>query len=107
MARLPCLAGPPQRGEALQRRDAGVARTRAATEERSNAERPLGGEHGPSPAPRRAWPSQNLVGLIVLVVDDDEGSRDYFAMALRTAGAAVVTASSAEEAVASAREHPP
>jgi CheY-like chemotaxis protein len=39
------------------------------------------------------------VGLTVLVVDDDEGSLDYFTTALRAAGAAVVTASTAVEAL--------
>ena len=40
-----------------------------------------------------------LVGLRVLVVDDDEGSRDYFAMALQTAGAIVTVSATAPEAL--------
>jgi CheY-like chemotaxis protein len=42
---------------------------------------------------------RNLSGLTVLVVDDDEGSLDYFTMALQAAGAAVLPASTAVEAL--------
>ncbi len=57
-----------------------------------------------------AWPCQqeparparlplNLAGLKVLVVDDDESSLDYFAMALTMCGAAVTAVVSAREAL--------
>ena len=43
----------------------------------------------------------------VVVVDDDEGSLDYFAMALRTYGAVVLTASNAVDALQLVRERRP
>lgn len=48
-----------------------------------------------------------LRGLKVVIVDDDEGNLDYFAMALRTYGADVVTASSAVEALRLVQEEKP
>jgi len=51
------------------------------------------------PAPRPSQRPRILLGLTVLVVEDDEGSAEYFAMALRSAGATVVTASSAVDAL--------
>ena len=49
--------------------------------------------------PRPSLLPRNLVGLKVVVVDDDESSRDYFALALSTCGAEVTTASTAVEAL--------
>src|SRR5256885_1628854 len=49
--------------------------------------------------PRPSLLSRNLVGLKVVVVDDDESSLDYFAVALGTCGAEVMTASTAAEAL--------
>src|SRR5262245_44735831 len=70
-------------------------------------ERPLtGGPRGAS-ITRPAWPTPRLSGLTVLVVDDDEGSRDYFAMALRIAGAVVATASTAVDALRLLQQHRP
>ena len=46
----------------------------------------------------------NLVGLQVVVVDDDEDSLEYFAAALRACGATVTTASTAVDALALVRE---
>jgi CheY-like chemotaxis protein len=43
----------------------------------------------------------------VVVVDDDETSLDYFAMALRTCGAVVMTASSAEDGLRLIQEQHP
>jgi CheY-like chemotaxis protein len=60
-----------------------------------------------SPTARRSSAPGSLVGLTVLVVDDDEGSLDYFEVALRTAGAAVVTASSASDALRVVQERRP
>jgi len=48
-----------------------------------------------------------LAGLKVLVVDDDEGNLDYFAMALRAYGARVVTASTAVDGLRLVQEHRP
>ena len=56
---------------------------------------------GPAPLPR------NLVGLTILVVDDDEASLDYFEVALRTCGAVVVTASGAIDALRVLQEQRP
>jgi CheY-like chemotaxis protein len=47
---------------------------------------------------------RNLVGLQVVVVDDDEDSLDYFVAALRACGAAVLKASTAVDALALVRE---
>ena len=60
-----------------------------------------------SSAAQPSWPLQNLSGLRVLVIDDDEGSLDYFATALRTAGASVTTASTARDGLSLAQEHHP
>src|SRR5688572_27362832 len=54
-----------------------------------------------------SWPLQSLLGLRVLVIDDDEGSLDYFATALQTAGATVTTASNAGDGLRLAQEHHP
>jgi CheY-like chemotaxis protein len=43
----------------------------------------------------------------VLVVDDDEGSRDYFAMALQVAGAVIATAATAADALRALQGEPP
>jgi CheY-like chemotaxis protein len=52
-----------------------------------------------SATPRPSLLPRNLVGLKVVVVDDDETSLDYFALALSACGAAVMTASTAVEAL--------
>jgi CheY-like chemotaxis protein len=52
-----------------------------------------------SARPAESRPRRRLAGLKVVVVDDDEGNLDYFAMALRTYGAEVATASAAVEAL--------
>jgi len=61
------------------------------------------------PAPLRAVPPlpRNLVGLSIVVVDDDDGSLDYFAVALRACGATVRTAATATDALALVRERHP
>jgi CheY-like chemotaxis protein len=55
-------------------------------------------------APRPPGLPRNLVGLHVVVVDDDEDSLGYFAAALRACGATVTTASTALDALALVRE---
>jgi CheY-like chemotaxis protein len=65
------------------------------------------GASSESSSPKAQVPPRTLRGLRVLVVDDDEGSLDYFSMALRSLGAVVVTASTALDAVRLFREQPP
>jgi CheY-like chemotaxis protein len=82
-------------------------RLRAASEEPPARSQPVPGEPHAAPAPRRGWPPRDLTGLTVLVVDDDEGSLDYFSVALRVAGARVLTAASAREALRLVEERRP
>ena len=49
----------------------------------------------------------DLTGLQVVVVDDDQSSLEYFALALRTYGAAVRTASNAADALRLVHTRPP
>jgi two-component system CheB/CheR fusion protein len=64
---------------------------------------------GPPPADRRhaANDDRQLGDLRVLVVDDDAGTRDALAELLNHRGAQVVTAASAEEAMAAVQEFEP
>ena len=73
------------------------AHTRAAAESASR-EHPVGGRHQEA-SDRAAKLPRNLLGLSVVVVDDDEASLEYFAVALRACGAVVLTASTALEAL--------
>ncbi|MBM4441199.1 MAG: response regulator [Candidatus Rokubacteria bacterium] len=57
------------------------------------------GDHRAAPAPGDALAPRYLAGVHVLVVEDDEDSADYFAVALRTSGAVVATAANAPEAL--------
>jgi CheY-like chemotaxis protein len=50
---------------------------------------------------------RNLVGLRVLVVDDDEDSLQYFAAALRACGADVTTSSTAADALSRVQDGRP
>jgi CheY-like chemotaxis protein len=65
-----------------------------------------GAHHELSTAPQSRLP-RNLVGLTIVVVDDDEASRDYFAIALRSCGASVLTASTARDALRLVQEQRP
>jgi CheY-like chemotaxis protein len=60
-----------------------------------------------SSTPTRSPFPRDLVGLDVLVVDDDSGSLDYFAAVLNLCGAIVMTASSALEALRLMQERRP
>ena len=60
-----------------------------------------------SPIPRPPELPRNLVGLEVVVVDDDADSLEYFAAALRACGATVTTASTAVAALALVRDRGP
>ena len=51
--------------------------------------------------------SQEPLGPLVLVVDDDQDTRDMYAMYLSASGMRVLTASSAEAALTMAVEHVP
>jgi hypothetical protein len=80
--------------------------TRAGAESPSR-EHGATGAHREAPDPAGGLP-RNLLGLTVVVVDDDEASLEYFAVALRTCGADVLTASTAVEGlqlVEQARPH--
>jgi diguanylate cyclase len=98
-----------RRLEALPQRPAPQHRhIRAASKDRSRPEHPeasgsseLSSRPGPSRLPR------NLAGLTVLIVDDDSASLDFFAVVLKICGAAVMTASSALEALGQFRERQP
>jgi diguanylate cyclase len=92
--------------EALTTPRAGRRYTSAASEERpSGPARP--GEHRESPQPSRSPVAPVLAGLTVMVVDDDADSLDYFGMALRAAGAVVIVASNAVDALRIVRERHP
>jgi CheY-like chemotaxis protein len=80
---------------------------RASADDRRGAESQRGRVERGSSAPRSSQPAQRLAGLTVLVVDDDADSLDYFAIALRTAGATVTTTSTATEALAFVQAYGP
>lgn len=58
------------------------------------------GRHGHAQTPRARRLPANLVGIKVLVVDDDAASLDYFSMALGMCGAVVTVAAQARAALA-------
>src|SRR5687768_17494434 len=57
------------------------------------------GQHPESSAPRPARPPRELVGVRVVIVDDDADTVEYFAVALTACGAAVTTAATAINAL--------
>jgi CheY-like chemotaxis protein len=70
------------------------------------------GDPPSAPAPgtstaRRASLPRILVGLTVVVVDDDDDGLDYFTVALGACGAMVLAASTAPDALVLVREHRP
>ena len=81
-------------------------RARAAAGDRPSGE-PRAGRHQESAGPRPPGLPRNLVGLLVVVVDDDADSLEYFAAALRACGATVTTAPTALDALARVRERRP
>jgi len=87
------------RNEALPRRDAEHRSLRAAAGDRPGHGDASSGRRRAWSAPQASATSPLLGGVSVLVVDDDEASRDYFAVALQTAGATVETAGTALEAI--------
>src|SRR5438552_3242329 len=97
-----------RRLEALPKRPAPRHRhTRALSEDRSRPEHPDAGGQRESSTPRPSRLPRNLVGLTVLVVDDDSASLDFFAVVLKLCGAAVMTAPSAIEALGLMQERQP
>jgi len=80
---------------------------RAVSEEQSRSRRPEGGDARESSAPGPSRLARTLVGLSVLVVDDDSSNLDFFAAVLKICGAGVLTASSAVDALALVRERRP
>ena len=98
----------PLRSEALPKRYVADPRSiRGATDDRPEQDDPRPGGHRESSAPRPSWPPRRLAGVTVLVVDDDESSLDYFALALRAAGAVVTTASTALDGLKLVQEQRP
>lgn len=97
------------RCEALPKRDVYRRRHLRGGTEQPGKEQPSTdtGGYRQGPAAEPSWPPRNLLGLRVLVIDDDEASLDYFAVALKTAGAAVTTASNATDGLRLAQEHRP
>jgi diguanylate cyclase len=97
-----------QRSEALPKRGPWrCRRVRAATDGGSPHERSVPGGHRESSASRPSPLPRNLVGLKVVVVDDDLDGLEYFAAALGACGAAVTTASNALDALRLVQEHGP
>jgi CheY-like chemotaxis protein len=80
---------------------------RAGSEEQQQSKRPEGGDHRESSAPGPSLLARTLVGVSVLVVDDDSSNLDFFAAVLKICGADVMTASSAVDALALVRERCP
>jgi CheY-like chemotaxis protein len=105
-ASLPSLDFP--RSEAFPERTAPPPRRRARAATQDWIPRDaLSGRHRASPATSRPGPLADLRGLTVVAVDDDPDTLDYFAVALRAAGAVVVLASNAPDALRLIEEHAP
>jgi CheY-like chemotaxis protein len=77
------------------------------SEEQSQSKRPDAGDQRESPVPQPSRLARTLVGVSVLVVDDDSANLDFFAAVLKICGAAVLTAPSAADALALVRERRP
>ena len=101
------LADSPRLEALPKRRPSRHLHIRAVSEEQSRSRHSEGGEHRESPAPGPSRLARTLVGVNVLVVDDDSSNLDFFAAVLKICGAAVMTASSAVDALALVRERRP
>ena len=100
------LANSP-RLEALPKRHTPRHYIRAVSQHPLRPEVPdTGSQHESSTRTQSRFP-RDLVGLNVLVVDDDSGSLAFFAAALNLCGAAVMTAPSALEALRLMQERRP
>jgi CheY-like chemotaxis protein len=82
-------------------------RLRAAANDRTFRDDGIESRSEEFPSVRPPKLPRNLVGLQVVVVDDDPDSLEYFAAALRACGATVMTASTAVDALALVRERGP
>jgi CheY-like chemotaxis protein len=103
----PCRLANSPRLEALPNRPTPRRwQIRDAKQDPPPLEHPDRGQCAPSTPTRSPFP-RDLVGLDVLVVDDDSGSLDYFAAALNLCGATVMTTSSALEGLRLMRERRP
>ena len=102
----PCAIIDSPRDEALPKERAWRRIITAASEE-PPSDLNVAGQVRPSADPSRSSVSAVLAGLTVMVVDDDPDSLDYFGMALRAAGAVVIVASNASEALRTVQDHRP
>jgi len=90
------------RAEALPRAHRRGRPPRSAADEPPVPEPMASGRHGHVEAPRATRLPSDLVGVKVLVVDDDAGTLDYFSVALNLCGAVVAVAARAREALETA-----
>lgn len=93
--------------EALPKRHTPNHRVWAVSESSSRPTHPHTGDQREAPVPAPSHLPRNLAELTVLVVDDDSASLEFFAVVLKICGAAVVTASSAREALGLVQERRP
>jgi len=92
------------RNEALPKRPPHrLRRVRAERGDPSPLDDRILGRHHASPTSERLGLPRNLVGLQVVVVEDDADSLEYFAAALRACGATVTTSTTAPDALALVR----
>jgi CheY-like chemotaxis protein len=82
-------------------------RIAASGEYRTEHDARVVGEGRAAAKPKASKGQLNLTGLKVVVVDDDEDSVEYFALALRTHGAVVMTAVNAIDALRLVQEQHP
>jgi CheY-like chemotaxis protein len=89
-------------------RDTGSSRPfRSSIDDQASRHRAVSGEAREAPASRPGRLPSVLVGLRILVVDDDEDTAEVFAVALTACGAAVSIVRSAREALRSVMASPP
>ena len=93
--------------EALPRPRQGTPRVHATSEHRPPRGNTSASTPGEFSRPSRSKAAAALTGLTVVVVDDNEGNLDYFAFALRTYGALVLTATNAIDALRLVQDHRP
>ena len=94
------------RAEALPKQKVWRRHITAGSEEPSRHPN-VAGQLRHSAQPARSSISHVLAGVTVMVVDDDPDSLDYFGMALRAAGAVVIVASNALDALRTVQERRP